>query len=63
MEKTKFGIIGADMSRRARVVEMYFPRECAELVAVCDILPKYWINSGLNTLNTKVSKPIPITAK
>ena len=40
MEKTKFGIIGADMSRRARVVEMYFPRECAELVAVCDILPE-----------------------
>ena len=39
MKKTKFGLIGADMSLRAHVVELYYPRECAELVAICDCNP------------------------
>jgi predicted dehydrogenase len=39
MAKTKFGLIGANMTRRAKVVEMYYPREEAELVAICDINP------------------------
>ncbi|MCI5779484.1 MAG: Gfo/Idh/MocA family oxidoreductase [Lentisphaeria bacterium] len=39
MKKTKFGLIGADMSLRAHVVELYYPRESAELVAICDCNP------------------------
>ncbi|MBR2344335.1 MAG: Gfo/Idh/MocA family oxidoreductase [Lentisphaeria bacterium] len=39
MGRTKFGLIGANMTRRAKVVEMYYPREEAELVAICDIDP------------------------
>ena len=40
MQKTKFGIIGANMKLRAVVAEMYYPREKAELVAICDHDPE-----------------------
>ena len=40
MQKTKFGIIGANMKLRAVVAERYYPREKAELVAICDHDPE-----------------------
>src|SRR5574344_2172247 len=35
-KKTKFGVIGANVKLRANMVFINFPRDRAELVAVCD---------------------------
>ncbi len=39
MEKIGIGLIGADMSLRAAIVEKHYPRERAEMVAICDRNP------------------------
>ena len=39
MKKTGIGLIGADFSLRAALIEYNYPREKAEMAAVCDRNP------------------------